>query len=172
MNAARYIGNGALEVVDTEAPQPSPGEVQLEVAYTGICGTDLHILHGAMDVRVTMPAANFWLYNLDNDKYFAAPPGPAMKASANLIWKGWSMVTYPDQPSWSNQVVAKLIQGKSLSSLLPGLGKSLSDNAKAAGYKVVTKKRSWLVVAKISGLKTMLAHATTVTTEGDASWQH
>ena len=23
MNAARYIGNGALEVVDTEAPQPS-----------------------------------------------------------------------------------------------------------------------------------------------------
>jgi hypothetical protein len=110
MNAARYIGNGALEVVDTEAPQPSPGEVQLEVAYTGICGTDLHILHGGMDVRVTMPAANFWLYNLDNDKYFAAPPGPAMKASANLIWKGWSMVTYPDQPSWSNQVVAKLIQ--------------------------------------------------------------
>jgi 2-desacetyl-2-hydroxyethyl bacteriochlorophyllide A dehydrogenase len=30
--------------------------VQLEVAYTGICGTDLHILHGAMDARVTMPA--------------------------------------------------------------------------------------------------------------------
>ena len=42
---------------------------------------------------------------------------------------------------------------------LPGLGKSLSDNAKAAGYKVVTKKRPWLVVAKISGLNTMLAHA-------------
>jgi ABC-type glycerol-3-phosphate transport system substrate-binding protein len=85
------------------------------------------------------PAANFQLYSMDHDPYFAAPPGPAMKAAANLIWKGWSMVTYPDQPSWSNQVVAKLIQGKSLSSLLPGLGKSLSDNAKAAGYKVVTK---------------------------------
>ena len=56
MNTARYIGNGALEVVDTEVPQPSSGEVQLEVAYTGICGTDLHILHGAMDARVTMPA--------------------------------------------------------------------------------------------------------------------
>ena len=40
-------------MVDTEAPQPSPGEVQLEVAYTGICGTDLHSLHGAMDARVT-----------------------------------------------------------------------------------------------------------------------
>ena len=85
------------------------------------------------------PAANFQLYSMDHDPYFAAPPGAAMKAAANLIWKGWSMVTYPDQPSWSNQVVAKLIQGKPLSSLLPGLGKSLSDNAKAAGYKVVTK---------------------------------
>jgi ABC-type glycerol-3-phosphate transport system substrate-binding protein len=85
------------------------------------------------------PAANFQLYSMDHDPYFAAPPGPAMKASATLIWKGWSMVTYPDQPSWSNQVVAKLIQGKSLSSLLPDLGKSLSDNAKAAGYKVVRK---------------------------------
>jgi 2-desacetyl-2-hydroxyethyl bacteriochlorophyllide A dehydrogenase len=28
----------------------------LDVAYTGICGTDLHILHGAMDGRVTRPA--------------------------------------------------------------------------------------------------------------------
>jgi hypothetical protein len=85
------------------------------------------------------PAANFQLYSMDHDPYFAAPPGRAMKAAAGLIWKGWSMVTYPDQPSWSNQVVAKLIQGKSLSSLLPDLGKSLSDNAKAAGYKVVRK---------------------------------
>ena len=40
----------------TESPPPAPGEVQLDVAYTGICGTDLHILHGAMDARVTMPA--------------------------------------------------------------------------------------------------------------------
>jgi ABC-type glycerol-3-phosphate transport system substrate-binding protein len=85
------------------------------------------------------PAANFWLYNLDHDKYFAAPPGPAMKAAANLVWKGWSMVTYPDQPTWSNEVVAKLVQGQSLSSVLPALGTGLANNAKAAGYKVVTK---------------------------------
>lgn len=56
MNAARYIGNRALEIVETEAAPPAPGQVQLDVAYTGICGTDLHILHGAMDARVTMPA--------------------------------------------------------------------------------------------------------------------
>lgn len=56
MNTARYIGNRALEVVETVAPPPQAGEVQLEVAYTGICGTDLHILHGAMDSRVSIPA--------------------------------------------------------------------------------------------------------------------
>jgi (R,R)-butanediol dehydrogenase / meso-butanediol dehydrogenase / diacetyl reductase len=56
MNTARYIGNRSLEVVDTVAAPPATGEVQLDVAYTGICGTDLHILHGAMDARVTMPA--------------------------------------------------------------------------------------------------------------------
>jgi (R,R)-butanediol dehydrogenase / meso-butanediol dehydrogenase / diacetyl reductase len=56
MNAVRYVGNGALEVVAAADSPPAPGEIQLEVAYTGICGTDLHILHGAMDARVTMPA--------------------------------------------------------------------------------------------------------------------
>jgi 2-desacetyl-2-hydroxyethyl bacteriochlorophyllide A dehydrogenase len=30
--------------------------VAIDVAYTGICGTDLHIYHGAMDQRVTQPA--------------------------------------------------------------------------------------------------------------------
>ena len=27
------------------------------------------------------PAANFQLYNMNHDNYFAAPPGPAMKAA-------------------------------------------------------------------------------------------
>ena len=30
--------------------------MQIRVAYVGICGTDLHILHGDMDSRVTLPA--------------------------------------------------------------------------------------------------------------------
>lgn len=34
---------------------PGPGEVRLDVAYCGICGTDLHIFHGAMDQRVAIP---------------------------------------------------------------------------------------------------------------------
>ena len=56
MRAARYVGHGGIEVTEVEAGPPGPGEVQLAVAYTGICGTDLHILHGAMDARVRLPA--------------------------------------------------------------------------------------------------------------------
>lgn len=83
------------------------------------------------------PAAVVWLKKLDKDPYFAAPEGPAFKAAANLIWQGWSMVTYQDQPVWSNSVVTQLVAGKSLSDLLDSLGTGLANNAKAAGYKVV-----------------------------------
>jgi hypothetical protein len=53
------------------------------------------------------------------------------------VWPGWSLVTYPDQPVWSDKVVTKLVAGDSLSSLLEPLGKSLADAAKASGYSVV-----------------------------------
>jgi ABC-type glycerol-3-phosphate transport system substrate-binding protein len=83
------------------------------------------------------PGASAWLKSLNSDPFFAAPPGPAMQAAANDIWKGWGLVTYPDQPVWSNSVVTQLVAGKSLSSLLPALGQGLSQAAQAAGYKVV-----------------------------------
>ena len=35
--------------------EPGPGEVRVRVAYVGLCGTDLHILHGNMDARVQRP---------------------------------------------------------------------------------------------------------------------
>jgi ABC-type glycerol-3-phosphate transport system substrate-binding protein len=85
------------------------------------------------------PMATLWLKSLNKDPYFAAPEGAAMKAAAPLIWTGWSMVTYPDQPVWSNTVVTALVAGKSLSSLLPAYGDGLAQNAQAAGYKVVRK---------------------------------
>jgi ABC-type glycerol-3-phosphate transport system substrate-binding protein len=85
------------------------------------------------------PAAVTWLNALNKDPYFAAPEGAAFKAAANLVWKGWSMVTYPDQPVWSNTVVTQLVAGKSLSDLLPAFGDGLAQNAQAAGYKVVRK---------------------------------
>lgn len=57
MRAALYAGNATIVVEDRPPVAPGPGQVQIEVAYTGICGTDLHILHGAMDHRVRVPQA-------------------------------------------------------------------------------------------------------------------
>src|SRR5665213_647950 len=56
MRALRYVAAGQVEVSEIEAIPPAEGQVQIEVAYTGICGTDLHIFHGSMDARVTRPA--------------------------------------------------------------------------------------------------------------------
>jgi 2-desacetyl-2-hydroxyethyl bacteriochlorophyllide A dehydrogenase len=56
MPAATYIGNNTISVVDSSQGSPAAGEVQIAVAFTGICGTDLHILHGSMDSRVSLPA--------------------------------------------------------------------------------------------------------------------
>lgn len=55
MRSALYTGNATIVVEDRQPAAPGPGQVQIAVAYTGICGTDLHILHGAMDHRVKVP---------------------------------------------------------------------------------------------------------------------
>ncbi|WP_308291653.1 alcohol dehydrogenase catalytic domain-containing protein [Microbacterium sp. G2-8] len=52
---ASYAGHGTIEMTEAPAAAPGPGQVQIRVAYCGICGTDLHILHGAMDHRVRTP---------------------------------------------------------------------------------------------------------------------
>lgn len=56
MHQAVYEGARRLRVIDVPETPPAPGEVRIDVAFTGICGTDLHILHGDMDRRVTAPA--------------------------------------------------------------------------------------------------------------------
>ena len=56
MLAALYAGNETFRIVQRQPRPPGTGEVQLEVAYVGICGTDLHIKRGAMDGRVAIPA--------------------------------------------------------------------------------------------------------------------
>jgi len=55
MRTVAYIGNRRLEMGDVESRPPSRDEVRLRVAYVGLCGTDLHILHGSMDGRVRTP---------------------------------------------------------------------------------------------------------------------
>ncbi len=55
MKSAQYRGNRSVAVGSSEVIKPGPGEARLEVSYCGICGTDIHIFHGAMDQRVHMP---------------------------------------------------------------------------------------------------------------------
>lgn len=50
--AAFYERDKQIRVGEVEAVPPGPGEVQVKIAYAGICGTDLHIYHGRMDWRV------------------------------------------------------------------------------------------------------------------------
>ena len=53
MKAVVYRGARNLGIEDRDPEPPGPGQVRIDVAYTGICGTDLHILHGDMDARVS-----------------------------------------------------------------------------------------------------------------------
>lgn len=55
MHAVHYTGNRTFTVGPGAPVTPGPGEVRLNVAYAGICGTDVHIFHGAMDRRVQTP---------------------------------------------------------------------------------------------------------------------
>lgn len=49
---AVYRGNKTFSIEQAETVAPAAGEVQIDVAYCGICGTDLHIYLGHMDKRV------------------------------------------------------------------------------------------------------------------------
>lgn len=42
MKAARYYARGDVRVEDVPEPTVGPGEVGIDIAYCGICGTDLH----------------------------------------------------------------------------------------------------------------------------------
>ena len=55
MNAAYYSGNETITDGECKTLPLADGEVKIEVAYCGICGTDIHIFHGKMDKRVKIP---------------------------------------------------------------------------------------------------------------------
>lgn len=55
MKATVYEGNKTFSVIEREMEAPLKGEVRIKVAYSGVCGTDVHIYHGMMDKRVSIP---------------------------------------------------------------------------------------------------------------------
>ena len=52
---AFYAGDRTFRVGDSPRVAPSEGEATVDIAYCGVCGTDLHIYLGHMDARVAMP---------------------------------------------------------------------------------------------------------------------
>lgn len=57
MLTATYSGNSTVDLREAPEAPPADDEVQIAVAYVGLCGTDLHIVHGNMDARVDTPLA-------------------------------------------------------------------------------------------------------------------
>lgn len=56
MKAARWHGAKDLRVEEVDEPSPGPGEVKIKVAWTGICGSDLHeYLAGPIFIPVDQP---------------------------------------------------------------------------------------------------------------------
>ncbi|HWB86993.1 MAG TPA: alcohol dehydrogenase catalytic domain-containing protein [Bryobacteraceae bacterium] len=55
MRAAYYEGNQTIRVGPCVPESPAAGQVQIRVEYCGICGTDLHLFHGAMAHRLRFP---------------------------------------------------------------------------------------------------------------------
>jgi L-iditol 2-dehydrogenase len=45
----RYVGKEQVEIVPVEAPDPGPGEVQIEGLACGVCAFDLHIFKNGFD---------------------------------------------------------------------------------------------------------------------------
>jgi (R,R)-butanediol dehydrogenase/meso-butanediol dehydrogenase/diacetyl reductase len=52
LRAATYRGARRFTLDACRPTPPGPGEVEVAVAYAGICGTDLHVYAGHMDARV------------------------------------------------------------------------------------------------------------------------
>lgn len=50
MKAGVWEGGAEISCREVETPVPGPGELLVEIAYCGVCGTDLHILDGEFDV--------------------------------------------------------------------------------------------------------------------------
>ena len=49
------LGEGNMELQERPIPEPGPGEVQIEVKATGICGSDLHIYHSDISLAMRPP---------------------------------------------------------------------------------------------------------------------
>lgn len=55
MKATLYQGNQSFTYQEKNVVDPDAEELRIKVAFCGVCGTDMHIYHGNMDSRVSIP---------------------------------------------------------------------------------------------------------------------
>ena len=48
-------GSGFVKLQDVEEQPPGPSQVKIEVKASGICGSDLHILHDTINYNIRTP---------------------------------------------------------------------------------------------------------------------
>jgi (R,R)-butanediol dehydrogenase / meso-butanediol dehydrogenase / diacetyl reductase len=58
MKAAQFYGKEDLRLEDVPEPSPGPGEVKLQNAFAGICGSDLHFYYSPEDSGVDFEHPN------------------------------------------------------------------------------------------------------------------
>ncbi|GHJ41491.1 ABC transporter substrate-binding protein [Streptomyces sp. TS71-3] len=85
------------------------------------------------------PAAKAWLGNPANSEYFADDVSGPFEKAAQSVWTGWATTKFSDATAWSGVVLPALTAGHSLTSTLPAWQKSISDEARAHGYRVINK---------------------------------
>lgn len=55
MQSSYYLGDKKFKIAPQQVVELGHDDVQLQVSHCGVCGTDVHIYHGAMDARVNIP---------------------------------------------------------------------------------------------------------------------
>jgi hypothetical protein len=78
MQAAVYVGDGRIAVERVPCPEPGPGEVLVEIAECGICGSDLHMV-----LEQYAKPGPYW----DTNGRASRPPRPV--TPAGLPATGW-----------------------------------------------------------------------------------
>lgn len=73
MKAAVWTDQGYLEVIDRSLQDLRPGWARLKVAGVGICGTDLHFLHGMFPAKGLQPGHEIgaWVEEAPEDSGFS-----------------------------------------------------------------------------------------------------
>lgn len=84
MAAAVYRRPGELEVTEVPLPEAGPRDALVEVAYCGLCGTDLHLVLDGWGTPGTI-LGHEW-----SGRVVAAGPDARIKEGAAVVGRGWT----------------------------------------------------------------------------------